>query len=426
MSPGLALVSNAPTIDHPASPTIVADALLDAMLACDADCLWIEPALARGAYLLSIERDHHVLASTSLDHALATKIIGRLACIANVDLTAIETTTGVARISDRSRKRDLVFTLGAGVDLRAEIRLVARDAEDLAPASEADLAAGQRVGHYRVLERLGAGGMGSVYRVEHVELGRTCALKILRQSVRDHDPTSAARFAREARAASRVRHPHVVDVFDCGALPDGRPYFVMELLEGRSMRALLDDGALAVPRAIALARQLGAALAATHECGVIHADVSAANLHVQHTDQLKLLDFGLAEVRAPTSAVVVSDVFFGTPCYIAPELVRGFPADERSDQYSFGVLLWEMLVGEPPFDACDPHALCMKHLREEAPAPRSPHGAIPAELIALVGRCMAKAPEVRFPSMRAVCSELAILARTSERTGWRRLLPRRA
>lgn len=424
MSPALALASHSPAHDRAASPTVVADAMLDAMLASDADTLWIKPAPGRGSYQVSIVRDHQVLASSAFDPGLATGVIGRLACIADVDLTSIETTTGVVRITGHGRNRDLVFTLAAGAELRAVIRLVPRDLELVAPF-EADLSPGQRVGHYRVIEQVGAGGMGSVFRAEHIELGRTCALKVLRQDVRESDPTSESRLVREGRAASRVRHPHVVDVFDCGVLDDGRPYFVMELLEGRSMRALLEEGALPLPRAIAFARQLGAALAATHECGVIHADVSASNLLVHHSDQVKLIDFGLAELRAPTRTTVVSDVFFGTPCYIAPELVRGLPADERSDQYSFGVLLYEMVSGQPPFDACDPHALCMKHLREVAPMPRSPHGPVPPELKALLERCMAKSPEARFPSMRAVCSELTILARSFERTGWRRLLPRR-
>ena len=276
------------------------------------------------------------------------------------------------------------------------------------PIEVLDLCTGDVVGHYRVGARLGAGGNGCVYRVEHLMLGRVSALKVLHRELLAQDPASVARFLREARAASRIRHPHVVDVFDFGFVADGRPYFVMEQLVGPSLLELLDHGALPVARVLTLACQLGAALAAAHACGVIHADVSASNLIVQRGDHVKLLDFGLAELRTPV-ARGESDVFFGTPCYIAPELVRGLPADERSDQYSFGVLLWEMIAGRPPFDDSDPRELCTKHLREVAPAPRSSHGPVPPALAAVIARCMAKSPGARFPSMRTVSAELALV-----------------
>src|SRR5690606_3682569 len=139
--------------------------------------------------------------------------------------------------------------------------------------------------------------MGTVYQVEHIALGRTYALKVLRSKVLGGDATSAQRFLREARTAARIRHPNIVDVFDFGYMPDGRPYFVMEMLEGESLATRVDRGALDPAEVVTIARQLATALAAAHDRGVIHADVTPSNVLVLGTDDLhvKLVDFGLAE-----------------------------------------------------------------------------------------------------------------------------------
>jgi serine/threonine protein kinase len=410
----------APALTLPA-PCAIADILIDTALAQQADCMWIEPRGA-GRYLISIERAGSVIGTTTLDAAVGSAVIARLAFVANVDLTSARAVTGTVTVRGREHERELVFTLRPGAELRAEAMLVARGGgSTIATSVPRELVAGDRVDHYRVLAPFGAGGMGSVYRVEHATLGRQYALKVLHAHVLERDAASVDQFLREARAAARIRHPHIVDVFDFGYLGDGRPYFVMELLDGVSLGDLIDDGALPPQQAVTIARQLAEALAAAHEAGVIHADVSASNVLVHgQNETVKLVDFGLAELRGGTKAQ--SDMIHGTPCYIAPELIRGQLADEKSDQYSFGVLLFEMLSGRPPFDHDDVRTLCLMHLRDAAPCVTSPHCALPLELQKLVERCLSKSPKLRFPSMRALIAELSEIARVAGRSGWRRWL----
>lgn len=408
---------------------MVTDVLLDAALSAAADFVGIEPSsCAEDRYLISIEREGQVVATATLEVTLASAVISRLACLARVDLTTTRTTTGAVTIRSGECEREMVFTLRPGAEPRAEAMFVRRGPRATIPnpapdqgrarssgranehPSSDELWIGDTVDHYRVIGKLGSGGMGSVYQVEQTSLGRHYALKVLHRDVLARDATSVERFLREARAASRIRHRHIVDVFDFGYLPDGRPYLVMELLEGRSLLRILDAGALFVERAVALARQLGEALAAAHECGVVHADVSTANVLVEN-DDIKLVDFGLSELRGPTMPVRPSDVFFGTPIYVAPELVRGLPADALSDQYSFGVVLFEMVVGKPPFADRNIRELCIKHLRDPVPDPISPYGPLPDALVNVIARCLAKSPAVRYPTMRAMLAELAAAAR---------------
>jgi serine/threonine protein kinase len=405
----------------PALPTLVTDALLDCALGHDADQLWIEPA-TDGSYQVSVEREGTLVASAKLGADLATAVIARLAYVANVDLVSARAATGATRLRGHDRERDFVFTLRPGAEVRGEATFLTRRPRATLTASEP--VAGQTIGSFRVIGRLGEGGMGCVYQVEHTTLGRPFALKVLHRRVIDRDANSIERFLREARAASRIRHPHIIDVFDFGYLSDGRPYFVMELLDGKSLLRTIDHTGLEVGRALAFARQLAAALARAHECGVIHADVSAANIIVEDGAEpsIKLVDFGLAELREPTANVAMAEVCFGTPCYIAPEVIRGNPAGERSDQYSFGILLWEMLTGEPPFAASSVRALCLKHLNDPLPVPVSPHGELPEELVAVLERCLAKAPAARYPTMRAVLVELDRIAAHHGRRDWRRWL----
>ena len=405
----------------PPAPCAIADVLLDAALAQEADCVWIEPH-GSGRYLISIERAGAVVGTATLDAGLGSAVIARLAYVANVDLTSSRAATGTVTVRGRENERELVFTLRPGAELRAEAMLVQRGGgSTIATSLPRELAAGDRVDHYRVIAPFGSGGMGSVYRVEHATLGREYALKVLHAHVLERDAASVDQFLREARAAARIRHPHIIDVFDFGYLPDGRPYFVMELLDGICVGDLIDDGALPPQQAVQIARQLAEALAAAHECGVIHADVSASNVLVNGPQAtVKLVDFGLAELRGSQTAP--SEMIHGTPCYIAPELVRGQSADERSDQYSFGALLFEMLAGRPPFDHEDVRTLCLMHLRDPAPGVTSPHGPLPGELVRLVERCLAKSPALRFPSMRALIAELSEIARVAGRSGWRRWL----
>jgi serine/threonine protein kinase len=410
------------------SPVAAVDVLLEAAMTVQADHVWIEPVpMAEDHYLISVEQNGAVIATSTIESSLATGMMARLAFLADVDLTSPRAVSGCVRIRSREHECDLVYTLRPGTTLRGELMLV-RSGPRLMVARDRyeELGIGERVDHYRVLSRLGAGGMGSVYKVEHVTLGRVHALKVLQGSVLQRDVDSAERFLREARAASRIRHPHIVDVFDFGYLPDGRPYFVMELLGGHSLADLIDQGPLQPARAVAIIRQLCAALVAAHHHGVIHADVSPSNALVLEDGELlvKLVDFGLAELKEPTVTRVEStaDYVLGTPCYIAPEQIRGLGADEQSDQYSLGIVLYEAITGRPPFHDKNIRELCLRHLRDAVPEPKSPFGALPTELVDIIYRCLQKSPAMRYPNMRALLVDLEEVEKLVDRRGWRRWL----
>ena len=407
----------------PIAPVAAVDALLDSAITARADFVWLEP-LADTHYVISVERDGRVITTATVEAQFATAVIARLAFVCGVDLTSPHAATGSTRVRARDSERELVFTLRPGTELRAELMFVNRGPRfALARDLYDDLEKGDRVDHYRVLARLDAGGMGSVYQAEHAALGRPCALKVLHGSVLKRDANSIDRFLREARAAARIKHANIVDVFDFGYLADGRPYFVMELLAGSSLGAVIDGGALAPAQAVMFARQLCEALAVAHDHGVIHADVTPSNVFVIADDRVKLVDFGLAELRDPDAArEAASDYVLGTPCYISPEQIRGMPADERSDQYSLGIVLFEMVTGKTPFYDSDVRALCLKHLHEPVPDLHSKFGALPDELHRIVSRCLAKSPAARYSSMRALLMDLDEAAKLVERRGWRRWL----
>ena len=285
--------------------------------------------------------------------------------------------------------------------------------------ADARLVHGDVVDHYRIAETLGAGGMGRVYRAEHTALARAFALKVM-HGAPPGDTEAVGRFVREARAAARIHHPNIVDVFDFGYLGDGRPYLVMELLAGSNLSGLLGDP---LPPAFvwSVARQVASGLAAAHDAGVIHADVSPSNIFVDAEGRAKLVDFGLAQMRNETVALTEdkpADHVYGTPSYIAPEQIRGLSAQEASDQYALGAVIFEMLVGTPPFVARSIRELCISHLRSPVPELETPHGPLPAKATALVNRCLAKRPEDRFARMDDVVAAIADLERSQRVEGW--------
>jgi serine/threonine protein kinase len=407
------------------SPAVACDVILDAAISADADTLWIEPrAPGDERYTVSVERQGRIIATSILDAHLGPAVIARLAFLSEIDLLARRAVAGRTVVRGPTAAAEVVATIRPGRALRAEVflrRMAPRAVPE--PTTRVDLAPGALVGQYRVIRHLGAGGMGSVYHVTHATLGRALALKVLHSSVLSSDPDSAGRFLREARAAARIKHASIVDVFDFGYLGDGRPYIVMELLDGVSLGDLI-DGPLEPKRVISLARQLASALATAHDCGVIHADLSPSNVLV-HGEVAKLLDFGLAQLRddpPPLDPSQPAEFVFGTPSYISPEQIRGLGADERSDQYSFGAVLFEMLAGRPPFKAKSIRELCLKHIKAPVPEIETPHAPLPAELVRVVNRCLEKRPEQRFPSMHDVAAALAEAEQSLVVRGWRRWL----
>jgi serine/threonine-protein kinase len=247
---------------------------------------------------------------------------------------------------------------------------------------------------------------------------------VLRSQVVEKATTAAQRFVREARAAARVRHPNIVDVFDFGYFPDGRPYFVMELCEGESLLEYVRrSGPLQPADAISIARQIALALAEVHDHGVIHADVTLSNVLVVGTNPLhvKLLDFGLAAIADELFEDENSDFVLGTPAYISPEQLHGLPATDRSDQYGLGCVTYEMLVGHPPYQHESVRELCMMHIQAPIPTAESMYGPLPGKLTSAISTCLQKSPQQRFPGLRALIAVLDDIEK-GERRGWQKWL----
>jgi serine/threonine-protein kinase len=374
--------------------------------------------------LITLERASAVLTNVPIDALVGEAVIARLAFLADLDLAASHATSGVLAIRSGNRDADVVITLRPGANLRADLMVMPKARPRSGPIEVVEPRPGDVIGQYRIKEFLGEGGMGTVYEVEHIALGRNYALKVLRARVVDRDETSAEAFLREARTAARVRHPNIVDVIDFGHMPDGRPYFVMELLEGESLADRVERGALPPAEVVTIARQTALALAAAHDRGVIHADVTPSNILITQTDPLhvKLVDFGLAQLAGDGATDEVPDFVLGTPAYISPEQLRGLPPTDRSDQYGLGAVLFELLTGKPPFAHKDLRTLCLMHIGAPIPAVESPHGPLPPKLADVITTCLQKTPHGRFPGMRALLAALDEIERITDRRGWRRWL----
>ena len=263
---------------------------------------------------------------------------------------------------------------------------------------------GTRLGPYVVVAPLGAGGMGEVYRARDPRLGREVAIKVLPAALA-HDPTRLERFATEARAAAALNHPNILSVHDVSA--EGTPFVVFELLEGETLRERA--GHISPRQAVDYAGQIARGLAAAHDKGVTHRDLKPDNVFVTNDGQVKILDFGLARLAEapeasalsalPTREQTAPGTVLGTSGYMAPEQVRGLPADHRADIFALGVLLYEMLTGQRAFQRLSTAETQAAVLRDDPPPAPSGRPLAPA-LDRLVRRCLAKRPEDRFESAR--------------------------
>jgi len=418
----------------------VADYLLELILRQAAVCAWLEPK-ADGVHEVAIETRSGGLDGFSLRDGLGDAVLARLALLCEIDLLSGGSAAGTARIRQGERVSEVVVTTrvtdsGLSGELRSleeRVTQVAGNAVVLDGQLSEEFAPGTRIGTYQIARQIGRGGMGIVYEVEHSVLGKRFAMKVLASAVLTRDRSSSRRFVREARAAARVRHPGIVDVTDFGALRDGRPYLVMELLNGRALHELAAEaGALSAIeplRALRILHQVCQALAAAHSCGVVHRDLTPANVFVLpdgETERVVLVDFGSA--ITPEHDGEISDgppgVVIGTPHYISPEQLRGRPGDSRSDIYSVGIILFELLTGSPPFDGPSARDIALQHLQAEIPRIDSPHGELPEELTRIVHRCMAKQPDDRFSSATELCAAIERVEIMMARRGWRRWLPR--
>ena len=253
---------------------------------------------------------------------------------------------------------------------------------------------------YCVEERLGAGGMGAVYRARHVEMDRPVAIKVLQQRFVE-DEAARTRFLIEARAAVMLRHPNAISVTDFGQTSEGQVYIVMELLEGRTLREILSrEGVIETARAISIMLQTSGAVAAAHDAGIIHRDLKPSNILVtQSADQpaiVKVLDFGIAKFTADDDGTLVqANSVIGTPRYMSPEQNNGYELTPATDVYSLGVILYEMLTGMVPFTGSTPAEIAQKHATAPPHPPREIVAAIPEDIERVVLHALEKRPEDR-------------------------------
>jgi serine/threonine-protein kinase len=258
-------------------------------------------------------------------------------------------------------------------------------------------------GRYRVLGRLGVGGMATVYLAEDSSLGRKVALKVMAERYAE-DGEFVERFRREAQAAARLNHPNIIAVYDRGEA-DGRPYIAMEYLQGRTLKQVIQkEGPLPPERAIAVAMQVLAGLRYAHEHGVVHRDVKPHNVLVGDDGRIKVTDFGIAHAGDPQMTEVGSIV--GTAQYLSPEQARGRSVGPQTDVYSLGVVLYEMLAGRVPFEGDSSVAIAMQHVSDEPPLLRALVPQVPESLAMVVAHSMLKQPEQRYGSADEFSADL--------------------
>lgn len=262
-------------------------------------------------------------------------------------------------------------------------------------------------GRYRLVGHLARGGMADVYEAEDVLLNRRVAVKILHRNFAA-DEAFVTRFRREAQAAANLNHPNIVAIYDWGRDTDTY-YMVMELIEGRTLREILrSEGALLPRRAAEIAAEAAAALTVAHQAGVFHRDVKPGNIMITRDGAVKVTDFGIARALDDSEELTRTGAVIGTATYFSPEQAQGLPADERSDVYSLGIVLYEMLAGRPPFTGESPVAVAYQHVSEHAPLADEVNPEVPAELAAIARRAMAKDPAERYQTADEMRSDLLL------------------
>ncbi|MBI3536191.1 MAG: protein kinase [Chloroflexi bacterium] len=255
-------------------------------------------------------------------------------------------------------------------------------------------ALGQNVGPYRIIEQLGQGGMATVFKAYHPALDRYIAIKVLHPAFKE-DASFITRFHREARIVAKLDHPNIIPIYDF-AEEAGTPYLVIRYVEGKTLKAEQRDALLSLDQVLAIIRPVANALAYAHAQGVLHRDIKPSNIMIANDGHVYLTDFGLARMAKAGESTLSQDMLIGTPQYISPEQAKGEAVSERSDIYSLGVVLFEMLTGRVPFSADTPYSIIHDHIYAPLPLPRSINPNLSAELERVLLKALAKDPAARF------------------------------
>jgi len=275
---------------------------------------------------------------------------------------------------------------------------------------------GLTISHYRIVEKLGTGGMGVVYVAEDTVLGRRVAIKTLTAARSSTDQHFRGRFLREARSTSKLSHPHIAAIYDYGETDDGQPFIVMELVKGETLGDLMLRETLTIPRVIEIIEQVAEALGEAHRHGIIHRDIKPSNIAINERGDVKVLDFGLAKevgIDAADSAArgllntqTREGVIVGTPMYLSPEQALGVEVDVRSDLFSLGSVLYECIAGQPAFAGKSPADICAKVIRDDPLPPSRLNGNVLRELDRITQKALAKKPEARYQTATDMIADL--------------------
>ncbi|MBN1815249.1 MAG: protein kinase [Anaerolineae bacterium] len=266
-------------------------------------------------------------------------------------------------------------------------------------------ASGENVGAYRIVEKLGQGGMATVYKAYHPALDRYVAIKVMHPAFME-DPNFLARFQREARIVAKLDHPHIIPIYDF-AEHNGHPYLVMRFIEGETLKARIEHGPLVPQEIMRIAQAVGQALTYAHGQGVLHRDIKPSNILLTPEGGVYLTDFGLARMAEAGESTLSRDMMVGTPQYISPEQAKGMrKLDARTDIYSLGVVLYELLVGRAPFTADTPYAIIHDHIFTPLPMPRELNPDLPESLERMLLKALAKDPGDRFQSVKELITAL--------------------
>jgi serine/threonine protein kinase len=419
----------APAVDAPPLPVALGDFLLACLV--EGKALAVRLAPEEGGHKIVFEGGTSP-ALVSVSWEIGDALAVRLALLAGIDVVASGSRLGRAWVRHQGRRAEVLVVLTTSQQgLALELRRVVDESlrPPRRPGAPGVPGAGaldfRRIDAYRLYEELGRGGTGVVYCAEHQALEKLVALKILHPEI-GAAPETAAMLLREGRAASRVRHPGIVDVTDFGTAEDGRMFLVMELVTWPTMQATIARGPITPERAVIITRNLLAALEAAHTEGLVHRDLKPSNVFIGPDDRIKLTDFGSAVAlagRPPLDGGGHTIPFWGTAEYMAPEHYTG-SFDRRSDVYAVGCILHFLLTRRVPFSAPAAVEVAKMHARAPVPPLVLPDGAAaPPLLEAVVRRALAKSPKDRYQTAVEMARDLERVSVGLSRRGWQRWLP---